>query len=62
MEEYIKNSKKYNYLSSEERGKIEVYLYQGVSISRIAIYLKRTKSTISDDKIRKIQGITSNKK
>ena len=49
MEGYIKNSNKYRHLSSEERGKIEAYLHQGFSISRIAIYLKRSKSTISDE-------------
>ena len=49
MEGYIKNSKKYSHLSSEERGKIEEYLHQGFSISRIAIYSKRSKSTISDE-------------
>ena len=49
MEGYIKNSNKYSHLSSEERGKIEAYLHQGVSISRIAIYLKRSKSTISEE-------------
>ena len=49
MEGYIKNSNKYRHLSSEERGKIEAYLHQGFSISRIAIYLKRLKSTISEE-------------
>ena len=48
MEGYIKNSNKYSHVSSEERGKIEAYLHQGFSISRIAIYLNRLKSTISE--------------
>ena len=49
MEGYIESRNKYSHLSSEERGKIEAYLHQGFSISRIAIYLKRSKSTISDE-------------
>lgn len=49
MEGYIKKRNKYSHLSSEERGKIEAYLHQGVSISRIAYFLKRSKSTISEE-------------
>ena len=49
MEGYIKKRNKYSHLSSEERGKIEAYLHQGVSISRIAYYLNRSKSTISEE-------------
>ena len=59
MEGYIKNSNKYRHLSSEEQGKIEAYLHQSVSISRIAIYLKRSKSTVAEDKIREIKDLAN---
>lgn len=61
MEGYIKNSNKYSHLSSEERGEIEAYLHQGISISQIAIYLKRSKSKISDEEIHNIQDMINNR-
>ena len=47
--EYTKLSAKYNQLSSEERGKIEVYYEIGLSISQIARNLGRSKSTVYEE-------------
>ena len=47
--EYTKLSAKYNQLSAEERGKIEVYYEIGISISQIARNLRRSKSTVCEE-------------
>ena len=47
--EYAQLSAKYNQLSADERGKIEVYYEIGVSISQIARNLSRSKSTICEE-------------
>ena len=49
MEEYIKKRRKYSHLSIEERGMIDGFLMLGMSISKIAEHLNRSKSTISEE-------------
>ena len=45
-EVYTKHSRKYNQLTAEERGKIEVYWHQRFSVSAMAREMNRSKSTI----------------
>ena len=47
--EYIGNGKKYKQLTAEERGKIEAYVSLGLSFSKIACLLTRSKSTICEE-------------
>ena len=48
MEGYIKKSRKHSHLSIEELGMIDWFLMLGMSISKIAEHLNRSKSTISE--------------
>jgi IS30 family transposase len=47
--EYTENTEKYKQLSAEERGKIEVYRSLNCSISKIAVLIKRSKSTVCEE-------------
>jgi IS30 family transposase len=48
-EEYTGNDGKYKQLSAEERGKIEAYCSLNCSISKIAVLMKRSKSTVCEE-------------
>ena len=47
--EYTENDGKYKQLSAEERGKIEAYRSLNCSISKIAVLMKRSKSTVCEE-------------
>ena len=49
MKEYISGVQKFSNLLSEKRSMIDAFLTIGMSISRIAAHLNRSKSTISDE-------------
>ena len=46
---YTKESRKYNHLTAEDRGKIEAYWRQRFSISAMAREMNRSKSTIYEE-------------
>jgi len=47
--EYTENTEKYKQLSAEERGKIEAYRSLNCTISKIAVLIKRSKSTVCEE-------------